>query len=289
MSSHHFLLLITLAAIWGSSFMFIRISAQELNAVWLTEGRVALAALFLFAVAIILKKKLDLRQGITPYLVIGLLNCVLPFILIGYAAQGLTASSMSILNATAPTWGAIIAAFWFREGMSFGRILGLLIGFIGVGVLLGLHSTSVTAASLPHAVAQIGGPFFYGLSTTYARSIEKLDSFSISHGSLWAAAALTVPLLLVTPMPHSVSVETSLSLLILGVVCSGVAYLLYFKLVMEAGGSAALSVAYLIPLFGTLWGVVFLDEIIGWHTVLGGCLIVLGTMLTTNTLKLRAI
>jgi len=68
MSSHHFLLLITLAAIWGSSFMFIRISAQELNAVWLTEGRVALAALFLFAVAIILKKKLDLRQGITPYL-----------------------------------------------------------------------------------------------------------------------------------------------------------------------------------------------------------------------------
>ncbi|MCW8948157.1 MAG: DMT family transporter, partial [Sedimenticola sp.] len=123
--------LLLLSAIWGGSFLFMRIGAPVLGPVMLIIFRVGLAALFLLGVALILKKRMSLKVHWKHYLVLGLINSALPFLLFAYAAQTLSASLLSILNATAPIWGAIIGALWTRTLLSGKAVMGLLSGVVG--------------------------------------------------------------------------------------------------------------------------------------------------------------
>ena len=120
--------LVALAAIWGASFLLLRIAAPVLGPAVLIEGRLLFAALFLFAVALALGKRLDVRRHWRHYLVIGLLNSALPFLLLAFAAQTLSASLLSILNATAPIWGAVVAASWAGTGLKLREASGLALG-----------------------------------------------------------------------------------------------------------------------------------------------------------------
>lgn len=285
MNTSNLLKLIVLAAIWGGSFLFMRIAAPVLGPGVLIEYRVTFAALFLAAVALVLRKRLDLARHWRHYLVLGFFNSALPFLLFAFAAKTLTASVLSVLNATAPIWGAIVGAVWHRHMVSGRVLLGLGLGTAGVAMLVGFdHVSSKEGALLAIAAATLAA-FSYSIATTYtkvAKSAQGVEPFANAHGSMWAAALLTLPSLAIFPQPGEPTVGIMGAALALGVLCSGIAYLLYFGLVRDVGPTSALTVTFLNPLFGILWGSLFLNEVVGWHTLVGAATVIAGTMLVTG-------
>ena len=285
MNTASFLRLLSLAAIWGGSFLFMRIGAPVLGPALMIEYRVAFAALFLLLVALALKKPLALRRNWRHYLILGCFNSALPFLLFAFAAQTLTASVLSVLNATAPIWGALIAAAWSRQALSAHTLLGLALGMCGVALLVGFDQAANQAGATRAIAAGLMAAFSYGVATTYATSAssaKSVEPFANAHGSMWAATLLVLPALPFFPAPSTPSIGVMSAVLALGVICSGLAYLLYFRLVHDVGATSALTVTFMVPLFGILWGRLFLGEVIGWHTVAGSAIVIVGTALVTG-------
>ncbi len=278
------LCLVSLAAIWGSSFLFIRIGVPVLGPALLMEIRVALAAVFLLLAAGFLKKSLPPIQHWRHFLIVGFVNSALPFLLFAYAVQTLTASLLSIINATAPLWGALIGALWYRQSLKRRQMAGLLLGVAGVSVLVGFDSAAQLEGASLALLAGFGAACLYGVASVYAQSVAHIAPFDNAHGSMWAATLLLLPLVPFSPIRTVPDAPILLAVLMLGVLCTGFAYLLYFRLVADVGASAALSVTFLIPIFGIFWGYLFLGEPVGWHTVLGTLLVLLGTALVTGFL-----
>lgn len=283
MNSANLVRLLLLSAIWGASFLFLRIGAPVLGPTPLIFARVELAALFLFVVACHWRKPLAVRRHGRHFLILGLFNSALPFLLFAFAAKTISASLLSILNATAPIWAAVIGAAWTRTRLAPKQLLGLLLGISGVGLLAGTETLSLPAGGGLAIVAALAAAFSYGIATTYAKSAPALDPLANAHGSMWAATLLLIPALLISPKPLAVpEIHIIAAVIALGVLCSGVAYLLYFRLIAEIGAAPALTVTFLIPVFGVLWGVLFLDEPVGWPTVLGSLVVLSGTALATG-------
>jgi drug/metabolite transporter (DMT)-like permease len=279
MNTANLLRLILLAAIWGSSFLFMRISAPVLGPAVLIEYRVGVAAVFLAIVGFFLKKRLDLGANWKHYLMLGFFNTALPFLLFAFAARTLTASVLSVLNATAPMWGALIGAAWSRQRIGPRTALGLLLGTAGVALLVGFdHATSRPGAALA-VMAALAGAFSYSIASAYARSARNVEPFANAHGSMWAAALMVVPVLPLFPAPAEPTIGIIGAALALGIMCTGIGYLIYFRLIEEVGPTSALTVTFLNPLFGILWGVLFLGETIGWYTVAGAAIVIVGTAL----------
>jgi drug/metabolite transporter (DMT)-like permease len=275
--------LLLLATLWGGSFLFMRMTASVVGPAWLILARVGLAAIFLWLVAIWFKKGLQASQYWRHYLVLGFFNSALPFLLFAYAAQTISASLLSILNATAPMWAAIIAAVWLKSELSMTKWVGMGIGLVGVAVLAGIESMTLPTGGMWAIAAGLVATLSYGIASNYTKVAPNVESFSNAHGSMWAATLVMIPMALATPMPAEVPmVPTGLAVLGLGIVCSGVAYLIYFRLIADFGGVSALTVTFLIPVFGTLWGAWLLDEPVTWTTVGGGLLVLLGTALVTG-------
>ncbi len=282
MNTANMLRLVLLAAIWGSSFLFMRIAAPVLGPAVLIEYRVGFAAVFLAIVGIILKKKLDLRANWKHYLVLGLLNSAFPFLLFAFAARTLSASVLSVLNATAPMWGALIGALWSRQAISGRSALGLILGTAGVALLVGFDQvTSRPGAGIAIAAALVAA-VSYSVASAYAKTAKSVEPFANAHGSMWAATLLVIPVLPFFPAPAEPTIGIMGAALALGILCSGIAYILYFKLIQDVGPTSALTVTFLNPLFGILWGALFLGEVVGWHTVLGAAIVITGTALVTG-------
>jgi drug/metabolite transporter (DMT)-like permease len=275
--------LFILAAIWGGSFLFMRIGAPVLGAAWLIQFRVGIAALFLLICAAWLRRPLQLRQYWRHYLIVGCFNSALPFFLIAFAAQTLTASLLSVLNSASPIFGAIISTVWLRHRITKLSAAGLAMGVIGVIILVrgGIGSRAddwglAVAAALLSTV-------FYGIAGTYAKaSPQPIEPFSNAHGSMWAATALMALTLPFYPTSTAPTLGVWAAVAALGVLCTGVAYLIYFRLIRDMGPISALSVTFLIPVFGILWGVLFLDEQIDWSTIIGAVVVLAGTALTNG-------
>jgi drug/metabolite transporter (DMT)-like permease len=275
--------LLLLSAIWGASFLFMRIGAPVLGPSLLILARTGLAALFLALLAIHLRQALDARRHWRHYLLLGLFNSALPFLLLAHAAQTLSASLLSILNASAPLWATAVGALWLRSLPAPKALVGMLLGVIGVGLLAGVETLGQPKASAQAIAAGLGAALSYGIASTYAKTAPAVGAFANAHGSMWAATLLVLPLAVAAPpLPAAPTLTVMLAVVALGIVCSGVAYLLYFRLIADIGAAQALTVTYLIPLFGILWGVLFLDEAVGWHTLLGGVAILAGTGLATG-------
>lgn len=275
--------LFLLSAIWGASFLFLRIGAPALGPALLIFYRVGLAALFLLLVGLYLKKTLNSRQHWRHFLMLGFFNSALPFLLFAFAAKTVSASLLSILNATAPIWAAVIGVLGMQKRLAAKPLAGLLLGVVGVAVLAGVETLSLPAGGGLAVAAGIAASACYGIASIYANSAKSVEAFANAHGSMWAATLLTIPVALFAPQSDAVAdVRVMGAVVALGVVCSGVAYLLYFRLIGEIGAASALTVTFLIPLFGVLWGVLFLDERIGWHTLAGCFAILVGTALVTG-------
>jgi drug/metabolite transporter (DMT)-like permease len=274
--------LLILSAIWGGSFIFMRIAVPALGPVVLMELRVLLAALFLAGVAHFLKSRLAASTHWRHYLILGFFNSALPFLLFGYAALTLPASLMAILNATAPIWSTFIGVLWLRHRLTPKAALGLGLGVAGVALLVGLDQAMLHPGAGLAVVAVLAAALCYGIASLYARQARAVEPIANAHGSMWAATLWLLPASFFFAPPALPSGDILLAVVVLGVVCSGVAYLLYFRLIAEIGAAPALTVTFLIPLFGVLWGWLFLAEVVGWHTLAGAFIVIVGTALVTG-------
>ncbi len=283
MNASGFARLLLLSAIWGASFLFMRIAVPVLGPVWLIFFRVLLAACFLWIVGKWLGRNLPIAGQWRHFLKLAFFSSALPFLLFAFAARDLTASLLSILNATAPIWAALISAVWFKLQTPAVRWVGMLLGIIGVGWLVGQGPMVVSGNAVWALAAGLAAPFCYGVASNYLRYAPKVGAFANAHGGMWGACIFLLPLAGSQPVPvDPVSLPVVLSVVLLGVLCSGVAYLIYFRLIDEFGAPSALTVTLLTPAFATLWGAWFLGEPMGWSTLIGGSLVLLGTALTTG-------
>ncbi len=283
MSIAHITQLLILSAVWGASFLFVRVAVPYLGPVLLIEFRVGFAALFLTLVGWLLHKNLSLKKHWKHYVFLGLFNSAVPFLLFAYAAQSLTVSLLSILNATAPIWGVLIDSIWNKRRLTYKTILGLGLGITGVYILMGFDSeVHFEVNAYPAIIAALVAAFSYGIASTYAHSANKVEPFENAHGSMWVATLMIMPFLPFFPAVQMPTSTIMFSVVGLGVLSTGFAYILYFRLIAQIGAASALTVTYTIPFFAILWGYVFLGERIGWNTIVGACVVLLGTALVTH-------
>ncbi|KNZ31672.1 MAG: membrane protein [Methylibium sp. NZG] len=295
--------LILLAAIWGASFLFLRLGAAEFGAVPLSGLRVAGASLVLLPILIWRKQLGALRAHWKPIFVVGVTNSALPFLCFSYAALSINAGLSSIFNAAAPLFGALIGWLWLNSTLKRLRVMGLVIGFVGVfglawnkgsgmgaaGVLGSVGATGTPGGSAALAVgACIVATVCYGFSVNFTkRYLAEAPPMAVAAGSqLGAAIALAVPTLLLWPAAPPASSAWGY-LAILAVVCTGLAYVLFFRLIANTGPSNAIAVTFLIPAFGVAWGAVFLDEQVTGAMMAGCVVILIGTALATGVLAPR--
>lgn len=274
--------LISLSAIWGFSFLFMRLAVPYLGPVWLVEARVGIGAVFLLILAILIGNRLHIKQYWRQFAILGFFNMAFPFVLFAYAAQTLTASMLAVLNSTAPIWGVLIALLLRGGKLSVRTVIGLILGVLGVYLLVSLDPVILHPNAVLAIIATIIASGSYGIASNYAAASDKIEPIRGSHGTMWAATLMLLPFLAFSPVVATPSSEAVLAVVLLGVLCSGFAYILYYSLINRIGAASALTVTYLVPMFGILWGHIFLDEVVGLHTLYGACLVLLGTALVTG-------
>jgi drug/metabolite transporter (DMT)-like permease len=284
----HFFQLLLLAALWGSSFMFMRIAVPALGPGWMLEIRLISATLFIFLVTRWMHQPLRGRRYWKHYLILGLLNTAAPFFAFAWASQVLPASILAIINSTAPLWGLVVGFVWRGKAVSARALLGLLCGISGVAVIVGMSGVGLADGALMYVFIALSASVCYAIASSYAEFAESVPPFANAHGSLWAAVLLITPFMPLAPLPEAWPLAAVAATLTLGIVCSGVAYLLYYHLISTIGAPSAMTVGYLIPLWGVFWGWLFLDEAVGWHTLAGAALVLTGTALVTG-LRVRSL
>jgi len=282
--------LLFLAALWGGSFLFMRVAAPEFGPIPLIEIRVAIAAMFLLTVLAWRAGLSGLRGKAVPLIVLGAINSALPFSLFAYATLYVTAGFAAVLNASAPLFGALVAYLWFRESLTPARVVGLGVGFLGVLVLVWGKISFKGDGSGWAVVAALTASLAYGFAANYTkRHLTGHDPVVTATGSQIAATALLMPLAFLYWPASRPSLPSWLSAIApLGIACTGIAYILYFRLIAHVGPTRAIAVTYLIPLFGMIWGLVFLHEAITPSMMAGCAVILLGTALATGTLAFGA-
>jgi drug/metabolite transporter (DMT)-like permease len=279
--------LFLLAALWGGSFLFMRIAAPELGPIWLIEFRVLLSGLSLLP--LLLKQGLwrEVRRHLRSLIVVGLLNSALPFSLLAFSSLSLPAGTTAILNGTVPFFGVAVAYIWLREKLNLSRIIGLVLGFSGVVVLVGLRGAAVTPAILLAIATGLCAALMYAIAAPFIRlHLNGVPALVIATGSQLSAAVFLLPLLPFTQPHDAPSQEALLAVVCLALLSTSLAYILYFRLIHNVGSTRALTVAYLIPLFAILWGALILNEAITLSMVAGGALILLGTAIANQVIKL---
>lgn len=279
-----------LAAIWGASFLFMRIAAPDFGPMPLMLVRCAIGAAVLVPLAWLrLGGSALIRESRgdgLKLLLAGVLNSAIPFVMFGYAALSLNAGFSSILNATAPIFGAIVGYFWLKDRLTRWRVAGLMIGIVGVALLSWDKASFRNGGSGWAVVACLVATFCYGIAGNFAkRHMNRIHPLIAAAGSQVGAALVLLPPGIVYWPAVSPSLPAWLFAMLLGAVCTGVAYILYFRLIANVNASAALSVTFLIPVFGVVWGAIFLAESIDSSMVIGGAVIVLGTALATGILR----
>jgi drug/metabolite transporter (DMT)-like permease len=279
MNRKHALMLGALSLIWGSSFMFIKVAVRELDPLTLVRLRVLLAASVLipFAHVVVGRPAIGAARAAAGRLVVlGVLNSAIPFALISWAETRIDSGLAAILQAAAPLFTVMIATRIGHERVARGRLAGFLVGFVGVALLVGAH----TAGGLTPALAVILAAFAYSAAGIFAsRRLRDTQPLVVAAGSMLGATILMAPLGLAT-LPSSVPGWKEIaSVVVLGIVGTGVAYVLYFELIREAGASRSILVTYLVPPIALAYGVLLLGEPLQTAAVAGLVLILGGVAL----------
>jgi drug/metabolite transporter (DMT)-like permease len=275
--------LILLAAIWGASFLFMRSTSAEFGPIMLITLRTGIAALVLLPWLILQQHTAVMFKHWRTITVIGLTNTAIPFCLFSYSTLYLGAGYASVLNATAPMFGALIGFYWLKDRLLPVAIWGFVIGFIGVLVLsLSRQHTELATNFLPISAA-LAATFLYGLAACYSkRYLQGVNALAIATGSQLVATLTLAPLSLFFWPATMPSIASWWQVIILGVVCTAFAYILYFRLIANIGSAKAITVAYLVPVFGVLWGMIFLAEQLSLGMWVGAALVLFGVALTSG-------
>jgi len=281
---------VLLAAIWGASFLFMRIATVEFGAMPTAAVRVAIAAVFLLPLLWLRGLGPQLRRHWKPVFLIGILNSGIPFACFAFALLSITTGLSAILNATVPLFGALIAWLWLKDRPGGSRVLGLAVGFAGVALLAWDKASFKPDASgiAPGwaVLACLLATLCYGLAANATkRYLSGLPPLVTAAGSqIGATLGLALPAFWFWPA-QTPSLQAWLALVVVGVVCTGIAYVLYFRLIEQAGPARALAVTFVVPVFAVFYGVLFLGVAVTGWMVLCGLVIVCGTALSTGLLK----
>lgn len=282
---------VLLAAIWGSSFLFMRISTVEFGPLPTAAVRVGIAAAFLLTLVLLRGLGPTLIKNWRHVFLIGMFNSGIPFACFSFALLSITTGLSAILNATVPMFGALVAWLWLKDKPTRSRLLGLLVGFAGVAMLAWDKATFQPDASgvAPGwaVLACLLACICYALAASYTKLyLTGLPPLVTAAGSqIGATVGLALPALWLWPakMPGS---SAWLAVLVVGVLCTGIAYVLYFRLIASAGPARALAVTFVVPVFAVFYGVLFLGEAVTPWMLLCGVVIICGTALSTGLLKI---
>lgn len=284
---------LALALIWGSSFLFIKVGVRELHPLYVTLGRVVAGALAVVAVLLVTRGKLPRDPRVWGHLAfVGAVGVAIPFTLFGYGEQRVSSVLAGIWNATTPLVALPVAALVFRtERMTLRRLAGIVIGFAGVLVVLGVWQ-GVGGARFTGQLMCLGAAVCYGVAIPYQRrflSRPGVSGLAIPAGQLLTGAVM---LLIVTPLvagappaPSRLSAGVIGSVLALGVLGTGLAFVLNFRVIRYAGATTSASVTYLMPIVATIIGVVVLKEQLNWYQPVGALVVLTGVAVSQGLLR----
>ena len=291
MNLRDLLTLIALAAVWGASFLFLRVASPVVGTVAVAAARMSLAAVLVTVAVLAMRQAWPERRHWPDLAVSALLSCVIPALCLGQAARSLPAGLMSILNATTPLWGVLVGWIWSRQAPSRPVVMGGMTGLLGVAILCGPGATASNAPSFIPVSLILIATLSYAVSVHHARRrLNELGPLVLCAGTMvLAAAVLIAPALMMGPvgLPSGRWQEVPASvwgaLFMLGAVCTALAYAVFFRLIQRLGPTPALTVTFLIPVFGMLWGALLLGEAITPLMVAGTATIAWGTWQSART------
>ncbi len=283
--------LLLLGVLWGGSFLFIRVAVPALGPLPLMEGRTALAAVVLLLCAVFVGRLPKLRAYWKEFLILGTVNSAIPFTLIAFAQLELTASLASIINSTTVLFTALVGTVWMGTPLTRGKLAGVLLGIVGVAVLVGWDPIALSGSVVLSVAAMLSASFCYAVGSTYAKkTFAGRPPLEMAIGQQGAAAlVLFIPAMAtLPPLPlpgGSLSWVVAVSLLGLAVLSTAAAYLLYFRLLTNVGPTSTVTVTFLVPVFGLLFGVGLLGEPFGLGTLVGLGVILSSVALVTGVLS----
>ncbi|WP_299973178.1 DMT family transporter [uncultured Pseudoteredinibacter sp.] len=291
MSFKDSVMLVLLAAIWGGSFLFMRYAVPEFGVAPLIFLRVGLAALFLLPLLLWQGKWAGLKKVWHLSFINGWANSAIPFCLIAYSLLTLSSGFASILNAVTPIATAIVGLIWLGERMPLLKSMGMLIGIAGVTLLAWnkLYVSQEDTVQVALAIAAgVVATLFYAISAIFTkRYLNGVDSMVLSTGSMLGASLLLLPLALIYWPDQPPSLLSWLSAIALAIVCSALAYLMFFRLIHTVGPARATTVTFIVPVFGMLWGATLLNEEVSLFMLLASAVTLLGTGLATGVISGR--
>ena len=280
--------LLLLAAVWGGSFLFMRVAVPDFGPVALIELRVGLAALFLLPAALWRGRLPVIARHWKAILLVGTFNAALPFLLYAYAAQSLGAGFLSVANAVTPVWGATIGWLWLKDRLPWSRSVGLVISLAGIVVLVWDKLDFDAGGTGPAVLAAVCAPVFYGVAANCTkRFLTGVDALANATGSMIAATLVLLPLTITARPETPASWQAWTATILLAVVCTGAAYIVFFRLIANVGPTGAVSVTFLVPIFGVVWGAWLLDESVTASIAVGAGIILVGTALALGVLRPR--
>lgn len=291
MSAVDWVLLIILAILWGGSFFFMAIALRELSPLTAVAWRIGLGAVLLAVLSLVVRQPLRLNTNIVlSFLVMGALNNVVPFALIGWALRDIPSGLAAILNATTPLFTVVVAhVATLDEKITLPRSLGVLIGFAGVVVMVGARTQISLNAPLTAQLLCLAAALCYAFAGVYGRRFRRLGITPIqtAAGQLMASTVLIVPLAVATDCPcglHLPSLAVSLAILGAGALSTALGYVLYFRILSSAGATNLLLVTFLIPISAVGLGTIVLHEPVDTNEIAGMALIGLGLALIDGRL-----
>ena len=269
-----------LAAIWSLQFLFLRVAVPVFGTAATADGRAFLGAAVLIPAALFAGQHFAPRREWRAYLLVSAFNNVLPFVLYAFAATALPAGYLSIINGTVPLWTALFAAWLLHERFGPRRLAGFVLGFAGVALLVRLGPVAIEASTLLATLAGLGATACWAWAGVLIKQrTGRIEPIAFAGATTLLSALLMAPGWIGAPPPSAWTAQGAASLVLLGAGCSGLAYLALFTLLRDIGPSRTLSVGFLTPLLGVLWGWLFLGEAVTASMIGGGVLVVLAMAL----------
>ena len=282
--------LFLLGAIWGASYILIRVAVEPFGPVFFMFARVALTALILVGYARLRAIDLKIRAYWRQFLILGFLGSALPFTLIGWAELTVSGSMAAILTSATPLFAALVAVPGLGERLTAYKLVGAIMGIVGVTIVVGGSSMTLDLQFLLATLALLGAALSYALGGVYAkRSFHGLDNMSMSSGQLIGATVILAPVSLFDIPKELPPIGAILALLTLVVVCTALAYQLYYYLIISAGPIQALTVTLLVPIFGVFWGALWLQESISPGMILGLLIVLFSVGLVTGMVSAKTL
>ena len=279
-----------LAFIWGWSFLFIKVGVEGMTPTTVAGLRIALGAAVL--VAICRARDLTIPRDPTSlrhFAVVAVMGSALPFTMLAWGEQRITSNLTAVLNASTPLFAAVFGAIVLRDRLRSPAVVGLLVGLTGVAVAAGVGGSDLAGSSLAGGLASVLAGACYGYSFTYMKAnLLHLPAEVAAAGQLTVGAIVLAPFALVTTAANGIDLAPHrvLAVVLLGVVGTGYAYVLNYRVVAELGPTTASLVTYLIPVVAVAVGVALLDEPFHLRVLAGGVLIVVGIALVHGRLRL---